>query len=153
MCVYWRTHTEYLYMCVCTGSQACECRRMLTHADVCWRMLTYADVCWRMLLAARHEDTYTAIYYSVLAAGHAYSDVCWRMLTYADACWRMLTHADVCWRMLLAAGHAQRTARAHIDEKRKGEVLSLLALLVQKYYYWYKSTNGRTRCSAYLLYW
>ncbi len=56
------------------------------------------------------------------------SDVCWRMLTYADVCWRMLTYADVC-----SAEAACGSARIRVVGARDAQVLSLLALLVQKY--------------------
>jgi hypothetical protein len=94
-------------------------------------MLTYATVCWQCPLSQTSLDN------------QPYADVCSRMLPYADVCSRMLTYAGVCSRMLTYA-HVCQLGGENYHILTGSQVLSLLALLVQKYkylLYWYKSTN------------
>jgi hypothetical protein len=85
------------------------------------------------------------------------------MLTYAHVCSRMLTYAHVCSRMLTddyAKGKLWAPKRQELQDPSE-QVLSLLALLVQKYKYWLCRRAGipcaqRARgfnASVYLLYW
>ena len=67
------------------------------------------------------------------------ADACWLYCTYADVCWRMLTHADYI-ACPSAAQVVELNLRLHMDFRTTGQegsmqVLSSLALLVQKYKY------------------
>ncbi len=120
-----------------------------------------------MLLAARHDIT---LYWQPGMRIPTDADVCLRMLTSADVCcWQPGMRSEQlaltwtrkgrerCSVYLLYWYKSTITGTKVLMEGRGAQLACFtgkkVLLLVQKYSYWYKSTNGRARSSAYLLYW
>ncbi len=127
------------------------CWRMLTYGvPVCWRMLTYADVCWQMLSTARtwRATPCTAPCRDTRASGDRFT--CFtRIRVHILTPEGLLLQWRPCQLILLvlrvqkyASWQLRRYKSANTDLRSccfsavRVNMLSLLALLVQKYTYW-----------------